>query len=52
LSLSPFLNIGTICENLSHVGNIPEDIALLHKYIIGEIIYGRLTFKILGGISS
>jgi len=50
LSLSPFLNIGTTCENLSHVGNIPEDIALLHKYISGEVINGKFIFKILGGI--
>jgi hypothetical protein len=40
------------CEDLSHVGNIPEDIDLLHKYMSGEIIYGKLIFKILGGISS
>jgi hypothetical protein len=34
------------------VGNIPEDIELLHEYMSGEVIYGKLTFKILGGISS
>jgi hypothetical protein len=37
-ALLPFLNIGVICENFNHVGNMPVDNDLLHIYVRGDIM--------------
>jgi hypothetical protein len=34
------------------MGNIPEVIDLLHRYMGGDVIYGKLIFEVLGDILS
>jgi hypothetical protein len=47
-----FLNIGRICENFKHVGNVPVNNILLQIWIKGDEINCTLNFTILDGTSS
>ena len=49
--LLPILNVGFIWEYFNCVGNMPVD-DLLHIYVRGDMIKGKLIFIILTGILS
>jgi len=52
LRLSPFLNRGFISEYFNWSGNVPKESDLLHMWVNGLRIKGKLSFNNLVGISS
>ena len=52
LVLSPFLNRGLTTAYFKRSGKVPEDIYLLHVWVKGEIIKGKLIFSSLVDIPS